>query len=391
MNRALIITIGIVIIILILGVWVYLMLFGTPEKGGDVFTNLGFELSVQDTTIAPPVDSQPIETLVDTQSGAALRQLTTRPIAGFAFISASSSTYVRYVERGTGHMYQINLDTGVENILSRTTVPRVTKAIFSPNANTVALTSYDDYLSNVFVGTLDDDSNLIGIALQPGANNISFSSDEDVLYAISNKGDTQGYTHNIHTLVQSELFSIDYSNLDIAWGSDLEEMYLTTKPSKELEGFIYTTKDNVLTPTIFSAYGLSALFSNDYIIATHINGDIYTSIAVDTLESEYELPIIALKEKCVPDTIITGYLWCAAPFTDTTPSFVEDWYKGTVTSDDSLWHVDILGQTAQLSATPKNLIGRQIDVLSIKINTAGSNLSFINKIDHTLWLYDLVK
>ena len=54
MNRALVITVGIVIIIIVLGVWVYLMLFGTPEKTGDVFTNLGFEISQQDTTIAPP-------------------------------------------------------------------------------------------------------------------------------------------------------------------------------------------------------------------------------------------------------------------------------------------------------------------------------------------------
>jgi hypothetical protein len=388
MNRALVITIGIVIIILVLGVWVYLMLFGTPEKPGEVFTNLGFEISQQDTAITPPSPNIPLETLVDTQSGASLRQLTTRPIAGFTFASTSNGTAVRYVERGTGHVYQILLESGTESILSGTTIPRVSEAVFSPDANTVALSSYTNNQSDVFVGKLSADGNLLGISLQPGAENIAFSSDDEVLYTIATQGTTRGYTHNIDTLAQTELFSMNYTNLDVGWGSDLNVTYLATKPSQELEGFIYTVAGNILTPATFSAYGLSALFNNDYILTTYIKDGVYTSSAIDTDGISYDLPLIALKEKCVFDTNNSNLVWCAAPIQDISTSYVEDWYKGIITSEDYLWRINIATQTAQLFADPERLTGRSVDIKSIAISSDGTLLTFTNKINQTLWLFE---
>lgn len=389
MNRALIITVGIIIIILVLGIWIYLMLFGTPKDGGEVFANLGFDLSQQSTTITPPVDSTPLDTLVDTQSNIALRQLTTRPVAGFAFASTSAGQAVRYVERGTGHVYEINLESGVENILSRTTIPKVSGAVFSPDANTVALTSYEDYTSSVFVGTIGGNTNLIGVSLQPNAKNIAFSSDNELLYTVSLHGTTKGFVHNLSTLAQSELFSMNYTNLDIGWGSGLDSIYLSTKPSQELEGFIYTTKNNILTPVTPSAYGLSALFSNNFIVTTSIREGSYVSVAIDDAKTAHDLPILTLKEKCVFDAHSPNHIWCAAPVGNTSASFVEDWYKGVVISEDYLWLVDITKKTAQLYADPKSLTGRSIDVKDINSNTEGNVLTFTNKMDHTLWLYDL--
>jgi WD40 repeat protein len=388
MNRALIITVGIVIIILVLGVWIYLMLFGTPEKGGDVFTNLGFEVSQQDTTITPPVDNTPLETLVDTQSNDALRQLTTRPIAGFVFSSTSIGTSVRYAERGTGHIYEIDIATGGETILSGTTLPKASKAVFSPDTNTIALSAYNDNQSNVFVGTLGEEGNIVGISLQPGAENIAFSSNTEVLYTISADGTTKGYRHDINTLVQAELFSMNYTNLDVGWGSTLDTTYLATKPSQELEGFIYTVKSNSLTPATFSAYGLSALFDNDYILTTYIKEGSYASTMVNAEGILQDLPILALKEKCVFSQVNKNYLWCGAPIQSNTTSYVEDWYKGTITSEDYLWRVNVSLQTAELKANPVQLTGRNIDIKTIGINPDGTLLSFINKTDHTLWLFD---
>jgi len=131
------------------------------------------------------------------------------------------------------------------------------------------------------------------------------------------------------------------------------------------------------------------LFTNDYILTTFIKDAVYTSAAIDDAGVSHSLPLIALKEKCVFDTQNTNYIWCAAPTEQTDPSFVEDWYKGTVTSQDNLWLINILAQTAQLYANPNSLVGRTIDVTSIDTNAVGDTLTFTNKIDHTLWLYDL--
>lgn len=389
MNRPLIITAGIVILLLVLGLWVYLMLFGTPDDSGEVFSNLGFEIASQPVTITPPEAGTALpETTVDTY-GEKLRQLTTRPVAGFTFITQASSTLIHYVERGTGHIYEINLETGKETPLSRTTIPQTTEAVFSPSGSTVALTTHTQYSTSVFVGEVGEEVNLEGIRLQPGATNISFASDEDILYTITENGNTTGYRHNIYTLSQTEQFSFNYANVDVAWGEGLDKTYLSTKPSHDLEGYIYSTKNDVLTPEIFSAYGLSALFSNDYIVTTYTQDGQYTSTAVSTTEEYSSLPTLALKEKCVFDSFAPSYLWCAAPLSTNSPTFVEDWYKGKITAADNLWLIDIADSSATFYADFTELSGRTVDVKQLEIEQNGTALSFINKLDHTLWLYDL--
>lgn len=388
MSRPLIITIGIVFILIVLGLWVYLMLFGAPESPREVFTNFGFEPTTQETTITPPANIPLPETTIDT-TGEALRQLTTRPVAGFTFMTSSSTETVRYVERGTGHVYEINLETGEESSLSRTTVPQTTNATFSEDGNTIAFTAHDNYTTNVFVGTLQAEINVAGIQLQPGAQNLSFSSETDVLYTVSSNGTTIGYRHNINSLNRTELFSFNYNSLDVAWGSGLEKIYLATKPAHNLEGYVYSTENNILTPEIPPAYGLSALFSNSYIVTTYNASGQYVSNAWSESDEVFELPILALKEKCTFDSFTDEYLWCAAPNTAEEATFAEDWYKGTLTSEDNLWLVELAAGEARLYADFKNLSGRIIDVSEIKINETGTAITFTNKTDHTLWLYDL--
>tara|TARA_B100000745_G_C20134969_1_gene389033 strand:+ start:563 stop:1741 length:1179 start_codon:yes stop_codon:yes gene_type:complete len=389
MNRPLIITIGIVVILFVLGLWVYLLLFGTPNNSGEVFSNLGFKLSPQEVTITPPVADVPLpETTVDT-TGEALRQLTTRPVAGFIFINTASSSMVRYAERGTGYIYEIDLTTGKEESLSRTTIPQVAEAVFSPSGDTVALTSYNQYVTSVFVGTLGEEINLEGIQLQPGAENISFASDEDVLYTVGSNGTTKGYRHNITTQSRSEVFSFNYSNIDVGWGSNLDDIYIATKPSQNLEGYIYKTENNTLTPITPPARGLSALYSNNNIITTFVQSDKYKSVSQSSNGARNPLPILALKEKCDFDVFAKDYVWCAAPATITNADFAEDWYKGITTSNDLLWLVNIPEGEAQLYANFQDLSGRIIDVSEIAINSDGTALSFTNKLDHTLWLYAL--
>jgi len=389
MNRALIITIGIVVIIFTLGVWLYLMLFGAPEKTGEVFTNLGFEISNQDVTIQREEFTEEGGTFVDTNSEA-LRQITTRPVAGFTFTTnTQGDETVRYVERGTGHVYEINLTSGEETPLSRTTVPQVGSAVFSPEGSTVALTSYTNYQTNVFVGTLGSDVNLIGIPLQPGATNISFESENEVLYSVTTDGATKGYTHNIDTLEQAELFSFNYTNLDVIWRNGSDDIYLATKPAHKLRGFIYKTENNILTPVTESLYGLSAFVTNSHIVTTWFTGDTYVSEAITEEEDIISIPTLALKEKCTADTFSSTILWCAAPLSASSRTFVEDWYKGIALSEDYIWQIDLSTQSSKLHADPEELVGRTIDVKDIAINNQGDTLSFINKIDQTLWVYDL--
>lgn len=389
MNRALLITIGIAILLVILGIWVYLMLFGAPKSGEEVFTNLGFSLTPQSTTISnPPEDSSSIEDLVDTNTGS-FRQLTTRPVAGFAASSTPGGQIVRYAERGTGHIYEIDMGTGAENIISRTTIPQVARALFAPNANTVALTSFENYTNRVVIGTIASDS-LKNTSLEPGADNLAYTQAGDVLYTIVRDGATTGYEQDLSTETRREIFTFNFTNLDVAWGGELAKTYLTTKPATNLEGFIYTITNNAVTPAAPSALGLSALVHKELLVTTARGQNGATSIAQYPDGTRFELPIVALKEKCVVDVSNNDYLWCAAPLAINTASYLDDWYTGTLQSNDELWLVDIKKKTAELVASPSTILKRPLDITDLRLNSDNTQLLFKNKVDQTLWLYDLL-
>src|SRR5258706_5577502 len=58
-----------------------------------------------------------------------LRKLVSAPVAGFTIISGTT-TVVRYLEKDTGHIYDINLQ-GSNQRVTNTTIPRVYEAIFA--------------------------------------------------------------------------------------------------------------------------------------------------------------------------------------------------------------------------------------------------------------------
>jgi hypothetical protein len=389
MNRPLLITAGIAIIVTVLGVWLYLIFFGAPEEPREIFSNLGFIKTTQPTTITPPVVTQPTveNPLVDTKAGQ-LRQLTTRPVAGFATASTSSGTVVRYAEKGTGHLYEINLTTGEETILSRTTTAETASAVFSPQATAVALTALDNYTTRVFVGAIGDEK-ITGISLEPGAENIAFASETEVLYSIVRDGITTGYRHNLKTATRTEVFTFSFGELDVVWGADINQTYLITKPSPNLEGFIYTTQNNKVTPVIEPGYGLSAMVANDAIVTTRkVNGAYTSELWHGT--STTPLPLLAIKEKCTFNRYDSTYFWCAAPSVQPDATYIDDWYKGTTVANDYLWFIDSNKQTAELIARPESLVSRTLDVVDITSGKNVPSLFFKNRTDQTLWQLDLM-
>lgn len=390
MNRALIITIGTLILLMALGVWMYLMLFGTPKSSGEVFTNLSFSTNNQGITVTPDEqggDSSSIEALVDTKTGK-LRQLTTRPVAGYATASTTAGFVVRYAERGTGHVYEINLATGEEKVISRTTVPQVAEAYFSPDTRSVALLSYSSNGTTVFVGTLTEGGELNGTTLEPGAENLAFLDAATLRYSIARNGKTTGYEQDLTAGTRRELFSLNFTELRADWGPELSKTYLSTKPSQRLLGYLYTTKNNVLTPVVEPAYGLTALIADQQQVVTYLSQGSYRSYIL-SFNEKHPLPTLVLKEKCAFDNNHPGYLWCAAPLKSQGNNLVDDWYKGLASFNDYIWLINTQDQTSQLLLSPEKEAGRPVDAIDLTLSTDSSNLFFKNKIDQTLWLYDL--
>lgn len=393
-KKPLLITAGIVFILLVALVWVYLFLYGTPNSSNEVYSNLGFEIGNQPTTVTTPAQNLdqdfnqgPLTTINTDTTTNPLQQLTSRPVAGFIIVETASSTVARYVERGTGFVYDINLSTGVETQISQTTIPRVAEATFNSDGTTLTMTSYTGYTRTVFAGSLTNKS-FTYITLEPGAHSVAFSNTGNLLYAISNDGTTRGYSHNLDTASRREVFTFDFVNTDVSWGKGYDSIYLSTRPGGNLPGYVYTINETAVTPVLPPLPNLHTVITPEHTIATFGNGDSLSSVAVAADGTENTLPITVIPTKCVATPADNTGLWCAAPITIDSIGYLDDWNKGLVQNEDFIWYVDINRETASLRANPDRLRGRTLDIDKINIDTQGRYLLMRDRTDQTLWLLD---
>lgn len=388
MKRPLIITIGILIILLIIGLWVYLMVYGAPKETREVFTNLGFSSNGNVQTKVIDVENIQNQGTNLSLSGSAVQQLTTRAVAGFGFIG-EISTKIRYVEKGTGHVYEIDTKESTENQISLTTIPKIAEAVFSPSGETVVLTAYEGYDKKVTLGTIDEKKQSLSLITLPmGAENISFLNDKILYFSVESSNGTKGYSYTISNLAQTEIFTLTLSNLIVLWGDGQSGITIVTKPTASQEGYAYTISKNILSPKKVKGYGLSILSNETKTISSSIEDSAYVS-TLYTNTSETKQPILMLTEKCVFDTKKDTVVWCGSPLTTPSSTYLESWYKGILTSEDYLWQVDLTSQRAQLVGDFQKLTGRVIDVEHMESTKDGRSLIFTNKIDQTLWMYKI--
>jgi hypothetical protein len=386
MKRPVIIAIGILIILLIVGMWVYLLLYGTPQEAREVFTNLGITSEQGREVRVVEVQSDTANTTKLALNGD-LQQLTTRAVAGFAF-SSSTPNLIRYVERGTGHVYEIDTTKGTEEQISVVTLPQANEAVFSPNATAVAITAYEGYVKKVSVGVLGKDAAGIKMTLLPtNAENIAFEDNATLNFTVEKDGTTYGYTYNITSGRQTELFKVGFGSVKMLSGADISKNYIQTKPAATAEGYLYTVSKGSLIALPQTGKGLTTFMNDTHTVATYIENEHYRSfITADATTQQQPIPMF--EEKC---TFAPTGLWCAAPLEPVASTYLEDWYKGVASSIDYIWFIPKGSQSATLKADLQKISGRNIDVTGLTLNSKGSTLLFANKNDQSLWLYKIEK
>ncbi|MFT5037285.1 MAG: hypothetical protein ACI9VM_000864 [Candidatus Azotimanducaceae bacterium] len=389
MKKTLIISIGIICILVAAAVWIYLLFFGAPEQSDDVFTNLG--IGGGDASVQVPTNQGEDASTEDTvtpiaASKDALRQLTLKPVAGFGFVG-SSSDLIRYAERGTGHVFEINVANGTEKRISGTTIPRVVDAVFEESGTSVVLIAENGYQRDIVAGYINEEENTIDlINLPTNSFDPKFTSDSVLRYAVVTDSGTDGFELDINANTPSKLFSIPLRDATFIWS---EETYAYNKPSAVLQGSLYHIDQSTLTPKTSGAFGFVGGVNDAYYFSSAIvKGESKSYATARATEARTELAVMFMPEKCVPDKTTTNLLWCASQLSLPDALFIDNWYKGAVQSEDFLWLVDIENGVAELLSDFLDESGRLIDVNKIEIDQSGTSPIFRNKIDNTLWLYD---
>lgn len=393
MKKTLLITIGAVVITGIFALWVYLLVFGTPENATALFSDFGFANdSAPERTIDPNRQLTDETALVDTTS-TVLVQLTTRPVAGFTLSGYASSTEARYVEQGIGHVYDINLTTGIESRVLNKTFTAITDAVFAPDGQAVVLisnskTNHATYLEEI------KETSAIDHELPADAENIAFITNTDLRYTRKTAGGMSGYAYNLITQETQTLFSIPLSDAQVTWTS--RGTYVFSNPAPFLRGGLYTIENNTLYAVQKSKYAFSALIhpnGTSYIrtYADPNTGALNSYFSDTVIEDEILLPLTVVPEKCTFDYINEYALWCGATPDIPNRTYQTDWYKGTHTSNDMLWYLDTQTQEGYAKIDFLTYTGRTIDVDQMTIDPQGGYLLFTNKLDNTLWIYNIAR
>jgi hypothetical protein len=379
---------GIILILIFGAVIAYVLLYGAPKNVDEIFANLTeapdevFVGDETDTTID-------VEDPTDTEEGnfderTRLYPLTTRPVAGATFIDGG----VRYVERGTGHIYEIDLLGGEERIVSGTTLTRTIRATFSPSGDHVALVTESESGLETVLGTLTgsgSDRSLALTALPPGAEEAGFSPSGEVLqfFVPSVNGGT-GYAYTIATDKTVELFSIPLSDVRILWGTPI---HVFTTPSAHAMGYVYHIGKDGLEYVTEGGKGLMAF--------RHASGTIVSVTTESGMETRDvksgTVPFLDLfTEKCTTIGSMPHLLYCASPLNmNPGVTYPDEWYKGIADFTDALVRVNSASSSATMLSYLEEESGRPIDVSMIGTNVQGDMIYMVNKYDGALWILDL--
>lgn len=385
MNKSLLISIAIGFAFVLAGIWVYLLIFGAPANTPTALTNLNFLNTTEERTIAPTENNQ-TDTLSIENS---LAQLTTRKVAGFTTYQAGDTEYIRYIEKGNGHIYTINLNNNQEVRTSGTTISGTASAVFSPDGQLVVISTDQVSLTKNALYSFTNDATVLEHTLPVAAENIDFVSTSSVAYTVTGQN-TKGERYEVNSNETVTIFSTPFKQITVEWGDGNILVY--NNPSPYHKGGIYQVTNGSLVPTGIYGYNLTAkILSNEVFVYSHFDEKTnrQTTHKYDSPEATVQ-PLSYIPEKCAVVENTTATSWCAQDYSDPTVhgrTYLTAWYKGTIRAKDSLWQIDHQNATAPLQADLTVLTGQEIDVTELTVGQGGDMVLFKNKNNDTLWLY----
>ncbi len=394
MKRPLFIIIGVLLVFVLLGVWVYILFFGSPANNNqDSFTDLNFGDTTDGTYVEGSGESE--ESVVDINGTERLRQLTTKPTIGYQEVlrNASSTPEVVYIEAGTGHMFSINIETGEEKRISGTTIPLSSSAVITPNGNFAMIKSGSGFGREFILGELSTSTNsLITSVINENIIDFKATNDNKFIYAVQTNNSVTAKEYDPVKNTNRTLFTVPFREVIIGWGSNASDThYAYPKTSSKLEGFLYKITGSKVERLPIAGFGLSAVGSSDSVIySKQMEGKYKTYFYNINDGSATQSAIKMIPEKCTPLTESSTKYICGTTlytYNDNTP---DDWYQGTASYLDSIWEIDISRRSATILSDTLMESSRELDMINLSVNNKDSNLYFINKNNNFLWMYELV-
>jgi len=330
-----------------------------------------------------------------------LFQISDAPVAGFVAFSPKKDapTIIRYVDRATGHIYDVNPFTLEKTKITNNTIPKIIEAYFKNDGSAVLLRSLtsSSIVQNISLSLIapkasstDSLYTIITTELRGNMGDVWVGPNNLLAYSLVD--DNSISTSNFDGTKATRLFSSAFTDWRVQFDNPAN-IVLVTKTSANVSGFAYnlSTKTGALSKLVGPLNALTLTESPDnkrFAYSYNSNGQtIFALQTVDTGEITKILPA-TFADKCVWSKKNTGILYCGTP--NSIGAFEPDnWYRGTSHFSDQIWKFNMITATSEILAEPKKNSGIDIDTENVFLSPNEDYLIFMNKNDLTLWALKL--
>jgi len=331
-----------------------------------------------------------------------LQRVSAVPAAGAAVYRNGEEAVVRYIERGSGNVYEYQPVSQKSSRLTNKTLPKIYEALWTGNPDRLLIRYLKDGAETVqtFEVLLDPASGTTtGNSLRDVTASFLEQNIRDI--AVSPKGDRLFYLAGGSAGVAGIVSSTDgrqrerifESNL-VGWLADWPAenvITLTNSPTAGGAGFLYflNPRSGLLSKVLGGLPGLTTLTNGDagaVLLASSEGSSVkFSAFDVKTGESK-DLPVRTLPEKCVWSKLQKHVVFCAVPKTLPFAVYPDFWYQGRVSFDDEIWKINTATGAPEALFSAADRDYRPFDAIGLTLDPKEEYLVFSDKKDLTLWL-----
>lgn len=305
-------------------------------------------------------------------------------------ITTPEEVEARYIDRQSGNVYSFRIHERTMTRISNKTLPGIQEAIWSSDGSRAfvrfleADTDASEHIST-FSLPIDGEG---GYFLERDIAQVAVQGSSTLIMLQNTEGSNVSLAGADGTGSRSLFFST-IRNLTMAIAGS--NFVATTKAAAILDGYAFLVdRAGSFTRLLGPLPGLSTLPNpaGTKVMYSYNDRSTLVSQVLDvTNRSTVPLPLATLPEKCVWSRDGLA-LYCAVP-TTLGANLPDDWYQGARSFSDRVWKVDLDTRVASLVFDPAQLADIAMDMDALTLDSASDVLLFRNRIDGSLWSYDL--
>lgn len=337
-----------------------------------------------------------------TNSGQSLQQLTKVAIAGYTATTTENGLTVRYMERSTGNIFDINMNSLNVGRITNKTLPGVHELVWNDNSDAFVaryvdendvIKTYQAKITQNSTSSPVEVKSIDGFFLEDGITFLTTDpTNSKFVYLSPNKLGAYGTISSFEAEGSEIIFESDFGEWILNWNNN-DSMLATTKASYAAKGFAYEV--DIDTGKFTKIFGDDYSFmtlpndTNDRILYSKTDSKSVAPLSLFENGKTTSLILPTLTEKCTWNTKRHSIVYCGIPLKLQDAEYPDMWYQGVITFVDSIVEIDTENISINLLSTPGETFGETIDAIDLHVDEEGKYLFFTNKKDSTLWRLEL--